>query len=397
MTLKLVFTTANSIIGVSILAMPYCYQQCGLILTTLLIISAAVLVRLCCHLLVKSAYMSRSRTYELLAMNSYGSAGKFAIEFCMIGFLMGTLTAFFVVIGDLLPPFVSELFNQPDYPETKDQVRMWSMIGIAAFFVLPLSLLRTLDSLALICTVSLLFYTGVTIYIGVTSMDNLYSGEWFNQVHWWRPAGIFHSLPILCMALSCQPQVFEVRQALAEASRQPLGEASVAKMNKIVSRAVSLCAFVYMFVGSFSYIAFFNTELGGNILTHYKANFMIKAIKIGFGISVALSFPLVIFPCRTAIHSLIFRKIGYSAPLDMPSANYIPPNRSNAITFGVILITLIIGINTPDIEKVLGMVGSTIGNIVCILMPAAFFLKTTENEKNTTERIGAKVQIVFKK
>ena len=63
--------------------------------------------------------------------------------------------------------------------------------------------------------------------------------------------------------------------------------------------------------------------------------------------------------------------------------------RSNGITAGIIIITLIVGINTPDIEKVLGIVGSTIGNIVCILIPSVIFIKLTE--KDTTERIGAKV------
>jgi hypothetical protein len=32
-------------------------------------------------------------------------------------------------------------------------------------------------------------------------------------------------------------------------------------------------------------------------------------MKLGFVISVAVSFPLVIFPCRTSIHSLLFRKV----------------------------------------------------------------------------------------
>ena len=37
MTFKLVLTTANSIIGVSILSMPYCYKECGKSRTSLLI------------------------------------------------------------------------------------------------------------------------------------------------------------------------------------------------------------------------------------------------------------------------------------------------------------------------------------------------------------------------
>ena len=88
MTFKLTLTTANSIIGVSILAMPYCFKECGIILAILLIVFCAYLVRMCCHLLVKSANLSHSRTYELLAFNTYGATGKFAVEFSMIVFLM---------------------------------------------------------------------------------------------------------------------------------------------------------------------------------------------------------------------------------------------------------------------------------------------------------------------
>ena len=145
------------------------------------------------------------------------------------------------------------------------------------------------------------------------------------NVHWWRPAGIFKSLPIFCMGLSCQPQVFEVRAELSrDGSETNPGHI---RMNKIVGSAINLCALTYMTVGTFGYVALSNSELAGNILTSYEPTNVVKLIKIGFGISVAMSFPLVIFPCRTAIHSLLFPKPGYSAPLEMAAANYITPSR----------------------------------------------------------------------
>ena len=127
------------------------------------------------------------------------------------------------------------------------------------------------------------------------------------------------------MGLSCQPQVFEVRAELSrDGSETNPGHV---RMNKIVGSAINLCALTYMTVGTFGYVALSNSELAGNILTSYEPTNVVKLIKIGFGISVAMSFPLVIFPCRTAIHSLLFPKPGYSAPLEMAAANYITPSR----------------------------------------------------------------------
>ena len=66
MTLKSVITLANSIIGVSILAMPFCFKQCGILLATLMIVLSGFIVKMACHLLLKSAILARSRTYEFL-------------------------------------------------------------------------------------------------------------------------------------------------------------------------------------------------------------------------------------------------------------------------------------------------------------------------------------------
>ena len=68
MTLRSVITLANSIIGVSILAMPFCFKQCGIVLATLMILLSGVVVKLSCHFMVKAALIARRRNYELLGM-----------------------------------------------------------------------------------------------------------------------------------------------------------------------------------------------------------------------------------------------------------------------------------------------------------------------------------------
>ena len=110
-----------------------------------------------------------------------------------------------------------------------------------------------------------------------TAKENILHSEWSSNVQWWRPAGIFKCLPIFCMGLSCQPQVFEVR---AELSRHSQSDPPPSKMNKIVGNAVSLCAATYIIVGMFGYVALSQSDLGGNVLTAYQPSTLIKAKKL---------------------------------------------------------------------------------------------------------------------
>ena len=68
MTFRSVITLANSIIGVSILAMPFCFKQCGIVLATIMIILSGIVVKVSCHFMIKAALIARRRNYELLGM-----------------------------------------------------------------------------------------------------------------------------------------------------------------------------------------------------------------------------------------------------------------------------------------------------------------------------------------
>lgn len=54
-----VFNLANCIIGVSVLAMPYVFQQCGILLAAVMIAMCAVITKLTCHFLAQAAFNTR--------------------------------------------------------------------------------------------------------------------------------------------------------------------------------------------------------------------------------------------------------------------------------------------------------------------------------------------------
>lgn len=59
------------------------------------------------------------------------------------------------------------------------------------------------------------------------------------------------------------------------------------------------------------------------------------------------------------------------------------------LTVLIVTVSLIMGIMIPNIELVLGLVGSTIGVMICVLFPVTCFICISP--KNTNERILAQV------
>lgn len=89
-----------------------------------------------------------------LAFHAFGTTGKFIVEVGIIGFLLGTCIAFFVIIGDLGPAIIAKMMGT----KPTDTLRTCILIGVALFFVLPLGLLKNVDSLHNVCTATIGFY-----------------------------------------------------------------------------------------------------------------------------------------------------------------------------------------------------------------------------------------------
>ncbi|XP_035228255.1 putative sodium-coupled neutral amino acid transporter 10 isoform X2 [Stegodyphus dumicola] len=349
-------------------------QKCGILLSMVLIFISGMLTRLACYLLLKSAIMARRRNFEFLAFHTFGSTGKLAVEMSVIGFLIGVCIAFFVVIGDLGPPLAAEFLTIENSPNLRTNVLM--LVGLCV--ALPLGMLRKIDSLTSLSALSIAFYLCLILKIFAEAVPNLALNEWWHEVNWWQSDGILPCLPIFSMALSCQTQLFEFFDTL--------NDPSLKRMQSVVSGAVHLCSIVYIMVGTFGYIAFHDKAIMGNILVLLTPSVVTEFIKLGFILTVAVSFPLCLFPCRSSLHSLLFKQ-GFGHH-DI-NVTVIPDHRFRILTISLVIVTIGIAIMLPNIEFVLGIIGSTIGTLICLIFPAIMFIHDTS--KNTTEKRMAQV------
>lgn len=153
-------TLANSVIGVSVLAMPYCFKQCGVVLSILVLLTCCGLSRLASHFLIKSAVMSRRRNFEFLAFHAFGYTGKFLVELFVIGFLLGTCIAFFVVVGDLGPQILGKVINK-----SPENIRTSFLVTTGLLIVLPLGLFRNIDSFSNVSIATVGFYACLVVKV----------------------------------------------------------------------------------------------------------------------------------------------------------------------------------------------------------------------------------------
>uniref|UniRef100_H2ZW65 Amino acid transporter transmembrane domain-containing protein n=1 Tax=Latimeria chalumnae TaxID=7897 RepID=H2ZW65_LATCH len=339
--------------------------QCGLILGTILLLFCSWLAYQSSMMLVKAAVEAQRQTYFGLAKLSYGTVGKLIVELSTIGLLLGTCVAFHVVIEDLAAHVLKRFLGI----EISQKQQAILLFFICLMVVFPLCLQKNTSDSILWSAIALSCYFVFMVLIIVFCCCTItFNGLKMQKIALWDLDGLLQCLPIFATAFSCHPLVLPVFFHIKAGS--------VDRVSTIYKQGFVITSGFYLLVGICGYLIFFE-KVSGDVLSDLPSNFAVDVVRFVFLISLILSFPMAILPCRQAINTLFFEQQKtngtFSVSGDMPLLRHV------AITFVQVFSTMVVGVLMSDVATVLGIIGATTGAVICFILPSIMHFKLCMN------------------
>uniref|UniRef100_A0A7N6BRK1 Amino acid transporter transmembrane domain-containing protein n=1 Tax=Anabas testudineus TaxID=64144 RepID=A0A7N6BRK1_ANATE len=366
-----VFNLSNAIMGSGILGLSFAMANTGIILFTFLLVAVAILSLYSVHLLLVTAKEGGSLIYEKLGERAFGWPGKMAafgsIIMQNIGGGQCIQTIEWYLNGNYLVVFVS--------------------IGI----ILPLSLLKNLGYLgytsgfSLSCMVFFLavmiykktqlpcplpfFYHNANLSVNGSDVPGLYALQ--NR-------STAYTVPILAFAFVCHPEVLPIYSELKDRSRK--------KMQNVSNLSILAMLIMYMLSALFGYLTFYDNveaELLHTFTKVYKFDTMLLLVRLAVLTAVTLTVPIVLFPIRSSITTLLFsgREFSWIRHLLIAAA---------ILAFNNMLVIFV-----PTIRDIFGFIGSSAATMLIFILPAAFYLRLVKSLPfRSPQKIGATVFLV---
>ncbi|XP_047404969.1 sodium-coupled neutral amino acid transporter 4 [Sciurus carolinensis] len=440
------FNLSNAIMGSGILGLSYAMANTGIILFIIMLLAVAILSLYSVHLLLKTSKEGGSLIYEKLGEKAFGWPGKFGAFISITMQNIGAMSSYLFIIKYELPEVIRAFLGLEENTGEWYLNGNYLVIFVSVGIILPLSLLKNLGYLGYTSGFSLtcmVFFVSVVIYkkfqipcplpvldhnVGNLTFNNTLPmhvitlpnnsddiGVNFMMDYTHRnPTGleenhakgslhssgveyearsddqcqpkyfVFNSrtayaIPILAFAFVCHPEVLPIYSELKDRSRR--------KMQTVSNISITGMLVMYLLAALFGYLTFYG-EVEDELLHAYSKVYTFDTpllmVRLAVLVAVTLTVPIVLFPIRTSVTTLLFPKRPFS---------WI---RHFLIAAMIIALNNVLVILVPTIKYIFGFIGASSATMLIFILPAAFYLRLVKKESlRSPQKIGALIFLVI--
>ncbi|XP_020782068.1 sodium-coupled neutral amino acid transporter 4 isoform X2 [Boleophthalmus pectinirostris] len=430
-----VFNLSNAIMGSGILGLSYAMANTGIILFTVLLIGVAILSLYSVHLLLMTAKEGGSLIYEKLGERAFGWPGKMAAFGSIILQNIGAMSSYLFIVKYELPEVIRAFLgleeNSGEWYMNGNYLVVFVSIGI----ILPLAMLKNLGYLGYTSGFSLtcmVFFLGAIIYKKTQlpcplpffhhNLANFSSN--ISDMHSYNSTGLMdfsradvspvhstpdahhitgiqfephpdaeemctpkyfifnsqtaYTVPILAFAFVCHPEVLPIYSELKDRSRK--------KMQNVSNLSILAMLIMYMLSALFGYLTFYDNveaELLHTFTKVYKFDTLLLLVRLAVLTAVTLTVPIVLFPIRSSITTLLFSNREFSWIRHM------------LIAAGILVFNNLLVIFVPTIRDIFGFIGASAATMLIFILPSAFYLRLVKSKPmSSPQKIGAAIFLV---
>jgi len=378
-------TTAT--LGVGTLAIPFALYNAGLLLFMSFLIVQAWLSMTSIRQIISALNTTELHSFEEVSCVLFGRKFTALVEVSILLFCFGTAVSYHITIGDLGLAICEKLFdsnNQTWFFTSILLTRTGFLCTVTVLVLLPLCMYDKITELRFTCLIGLgcILMTVVVVVYGLfndgispevtSNLSNFLFPREFHQV--------MSALGILTFAFCSQPNVPTIFYELEDRS--------IAKMTSAVSRATGLCMSVYITMG-LAGVCRFASRTAPSVIGNLEQEFLAGNTGVVMAycllvFAVSMSFPLNVFPIK-----LTFEQLFIHAGIQ----NIFVASRLVAVF--VVLLSLVCAIAIPNVSTIFDLIGTTVGSLICFVLPAAIYLKILSLSRSLLCRRARKAWIVL--
>ncbi|OWZ21478.1 Sodium-coupled neutral amino acid transporter [Phytophthora megakarya] len=421
-----IFNLVSTIIGGGILSLPFAFDKCGLVVALVFMAIAASASTFSLYVIVFCSRRGRAASYEEVVRKALGArAGRITVVLLVVLTLL-TLVAYVILTKDLVGSLGAKfLYNRPISEAEQNMLTV-----ICVLLVSPALLARSMDALRFTSIFSLVSVLVLAIAITVRAVDVTFKQHDIQEVEAepqipiklvpdsWADAA--YAFPIISVSFLCHFNVLPVYRELHKPTRH--------RLKKIVASTMFSTWLFYMLVGIMGYLFAFQQQGGvqGDILNNFSdSDHLVNLGRLGLLVTIQLSLPLIIQPCRAnllrlakIIRSYIHTRAKvYDAPDSTDSENegdtigegtaLLPtsgsavqtssmtaPSRSRSkstivhvlLTVGIMTTVITVALLSPGVAVVWNLMGSTVGLLISYVLPCVSYVCIRREKPNTDRR-----------
>ncbi|XP_046873707.1 sodium-coupled neutral amino acid transporter 4 [Hypomesus transpacificus] len=434
-----VFNLSNAIMGSGILGLSYAMANTGILLFVILLLGVAVLSLYSVHLLLMTAKEGGSLIYEKLGERAFGWPGKVAAFGSITLQNIGAMSSYLFIVKYELPEVIRAFMQLEESSGEWYLNGNYLVVFVSIGIILPLSLLKNLGYLGYTSGFSLccmVFFLAVLIYkktllpcplpffyhhsnssmngsaaLAPFALHNSSAFVDFSRAdvspavsasqHAPQTTGVHYkphpddkdmctpkyfvfnsqtayTVPILAFAFVCHPEVLPIYSELKDRSRR--------KMQNVSNLSILAMLIMYMLSALFGYLTFYDNveaELLHTFTKVYKFDTMLLLVRLAVLTAVTLTVPIVLFPIRSSITTLLFsgREFSWTRHLLIAAA---------ILAFNNLLVIFV-----PTIRDIFGFIGSSAATMLIFILPAAFYIRLVKSVPlRSPQKISAAIFLV---